>query len=211
MLKIKMFSLGMLGANCYLVSNGSDAVIIDPASYSEEVCKYINDNDLCLRAILLTHAHFDHSLGSPEFASRFNIAVYVGSSDEEMLFNPAIDASDMINLKYKINDMPKIQKVSDNDILSFGSLNLKVIATPGHTKGGVCYYIKEDNVLFSGDTLFLQSVGRTDFYGGSFTHLKQSIQTKLYTLPDETEVYSGHSAPTTIGYEKVHNSIVYSE
>lgn len=211
MLNIKSFALGMLGTNCYLVSYNNDAVLIDPAAYSESVTEYIDKNNLNLKAILLTHAHFDHSLGAPEFASKFEVGVYVGAQDFDMLFDCTKDASHMANLRYKVENMPKVEKVYDNEVIGFGELQIKVISTPGHTMGGVCYYFENDNVLFSGDTLFFRSVGRTDLYGASFTELSASIKNKLYKLPDETKVYCGHSQPTQIGFEKVNNSVVWAE
>lgn len=208
-MKINCFALGMMGTNCYLINEGNDAVLIDPASYSNQITQYIKENNLTLKGILLTHAHFDHSLGCPDFAAEFGLPIHIGADDKEMLFDFTKDASNMVGLKYRIEDMPEIIKIYDNDILTFGEIKMQVIATPGHTKGGVSYYIKNENVLFSGDTLFFRSVGRTDLYGSDYSSLVESIKNKLYKLPDITKVYCGHSQPTEIGFEKVNNMAVW--
>ena len=150
-----------------------------------------------LKYILLTHGHFDHVAGLRDGKAE----VYMHKADMDWVknvnqFMPMFGMPQMT--------IPTINKfIEDGDIIKLGSLEIKVIHTPGHTQGGVCYYV--NNALFSGDTIFRESVGRCDLEGGNFEQLVDSIESKIYKLPDETEIYPGHGKPTTVGWEKIHN------
>ncbi len=153
--------------------------------------------DVKLKYILLTHGHFDHVAGIRDFG----IEVMMHKNDL-----PILKQVNQYMTMFGMPEMtiPKIGKfIVDGDIIKLGKFDIKVIHTPGHTQGGVCYYV--DGKLFSGDTIFKEAVGRCDLEGGDFEQIVESIQNKIYTLPDETEIYPGHGKTTTVGWEKVHN------
>lgn len=174
------------------VPSGFGNVVSTPTGENREELENIN-----LKYILLTHGHFDHIAGIRDGKA----AVFMHSSDLDWLkkvnqFMPMFGMPDM--------SVPKIDKfVEDGEIIKLGSLEIKVLHTPGHTQGGVCYLV--GNIVFSGDTVFRESVGRCDLEGGDFDQLVKSIETKLYTLPDDIKIYPGHGKPTTVGWEKLHN------
>ena len=153
---------------------------------------------ITLKYILLTHGHFDHIAG---IRPNPDIQIFMHEADMNWVSN--------VNTYMPMMGMPqitipKIDKfIKDGDIINLGNLKIKVIHTPGHTKGGVCYYV--NNTLFSGDTIFRESVGRCDLEGGNFEQIVESIKTKIYTLPEETVIYPGHGKSTTVGWEKEHN------
>lgn len=204
-MKIKLFKMGMLHTNCYVASEDKDAVIIDPPMYSREVADYIEENKLEVRAILLTHGHFDHALGSPEFSKKYGVKVYMSKDDRDLLFDCTKDGAYVVGVSFKAPEFPPLEYAADGDELTFGKLKFRVISTPGHTAGGLSYYNEADGVLFSGDTLFHSCVGRSDLYSSSTEDLVHSIREKLYKLPDSTKVYCGHGDFTDIGFEKKNN------
>ena len=154
--------------------------------------------NITLKYILLTHGHFDHIAGirpNPDIQVLMHEAD-MGWVNNVNTFMPMMGMSEIT--------IPKIDRfVKDGDVIKLGNLEIKVIHTPGHTKGGVCYHV--NNALFSGDTVFRESVGRCDLEGGNFDQIVESIKTKIFTLPEETAIYPGHGKPTTIGWEKEHN------
>lgn len=202
-LKVGCIVLGILENNCYFVHREGeyDAIFIDPSSKGEKIFVKLREKGLTIKAILITHGHFDHIMGANELRDISGAKIYALKEEEELLGDPALNSSYKVGKSYTVK--PDVL-VNDGDILEFGSIRLKVIATPGHTVGGCCYYSEEDKVLFSGDTLFFESVGRTDFETGDVVALKQSIA-KLLTLPEDVKVYPGHGDFTTIGHEKDYN------
>jgi glyoxylase-like metal-dependent hydrolase (beta-lactamase superfamily II) len=210
-MRMKTFQLGALGTNCYLVwdEETKDAFIVDPADYTAEVESAIKEEGLRLKYVVLTHGHGDHIGGVRGVQKAFPEAqLAVGKDELTVLGDPALNYSEYTNGRIE-TFVPDLM-LSDGDEIMVGGLALKIIETPGHTIGGISIFIEADGggTLFSGDTLFLTSIGRTDLPTGDFAVLERSIQQKLYTLPDETEVYPGHMGPTTIGYEKRYNGIV---
>ena len=207
-MQIKTFVKGPIDANNYLVIDEitNDAVLIDCSAPDESYIQEIKNCGINLKYILLTHGHFDHILGCNEFKKAFNIDIYVGEEDiEQIKFAPEMT---MMLGGIRIPEVTSVTKtVKDGDILNIGDIKLKAISTPGHTKGGMCY-LTDNNILFSGDTLFKNSVGRTDFMGGDFAQIKNSVCEKLFNLPGKTEVYTGHGPKTTIEYEKKYNEII---
>lgn len=202
-LKVGCIVLGILENNCYFVHREGeyDAIFIDPNSKGEKIFVKLREKGLTIKAILITHGHFDHIMGANELRDISGAKIYALKEEEELLGDPALNSSCKVGKSYTVK--PDVL-VNDGDILEFGSIRLKVIATPGHTVGGCCYYSEDDKVLFSGDTLFFESVGRTDFETGDVVALKQSIA-KLLTLPEDVKVYPGHGDFTTIGHEKDYN------
>lgn len=202
---IKKFSVGDLGTNCYLVADETtkECILIDTGDVSNELDSYICEQKLTVKYIVFTHGHFDHTDGVNYYFDKFKCEILIHTADAVSL----TDVNSVYSLGYSKRNMPvKPSKfLCDGDVVSFGKCELKVIHTPGHTLGGICLY--SDGILISGDTLFYRSVGRTDFWGGKFETLQQSIL-KLYKLPDETVVYPGHGGSTTIGDEKHNNPFV---
>jgi len=202
-MQIYQFVLGPIMTNTYLVADDETkkCFIVDPAWPSPELNKKIVSEGLTPEYIILTHGHGDHTEGIADFKEHFPDAVLVASKKERSFLYDRRMSMGKGGIKAD-------KEVSDGEELEVGSLKLKFISTPGHTPGGMCIYIKSESTLFSGDTLFHTSVGRTDFPGGNFTELMSSIKDKLFLLPDDTHVLPGHDAETTIGYEKRYNPFV---
>ena len=160
--------------------------------------------DITLKYILLTHGHFDHVAGLRPF-NQENPPIVIMHKNDLMLLENVNSFMPMFGMP-EIN-IPKIDRfVEDGDSIQLGDINIRVLHTPGHTQGGVCYLA--ENKLFSGDTIFREAVGRCDLEGGNFNQIVESIENKIYTLPDDTEIYPGHGKPTTVGWEKVHNQFL---
>lgn len=207
MIDIKVFVEGPIDANNYLITDkeSCEAVLIDCSSARPEFIKAIKDSGVKLKYILLTHGHFDHLLGTDAFKQEFEVETYV-SEDDLTQINLVPNMMQMFTGMMPI-PVPQISKfVKDGDEFKIGSTVIKAISTPGHTKGGMCYLIEDK--LFSGDTLFQGSVGRCDLLDGNLKDIVKSIKEKLFTLPEDTVVYTGHGAKTTIAYEKKYNEIL---
>lgn len=204
-MKIEKFIPLEFAANNYLLydENIKSAVLIDCAGSNEEIFKFIEKNNLILEYILITHAHFDHCLGLKQFREKFpDVKILLAKADEELYKNLAYQCDlfgqrrvDPVGIDEFIDDTKKI-KFLDNEI--------KVISTPGHSRGSVCYLI--DDNLFSGDTLFFEEIGRCDLPTGSFKEIEQSIKEKLFKLDDKIKVFPGHGDNTNIGHEKINNA-----
>ena len=206
-MKIVNIPTGMLQANTYLVCDETSRLgfIVDLGGYSKELKDIIEKNDIQIQYIVLTHGHGDHIGGVQEHLKDFPDAKVVCSrAEEKMLLDPELNEAHHFGPE-KVSFKPDIL-VDDGDTLTVGNMTMKFIMTPGHTEGGMCILI--DDVLFSGDTLFCRSIGRTDLAGGDFRTIMESIKKKLFLLPDETQVLPGHMGPTTIGFEKEHNPFV---
>ena len=203
-MQIERFIVGMVGTNCYVVSHEetSECFLVDPGAYSAKVIAYIREHELKPQAILLTHGHFDHIMGLDGVLREFPIPVYAQEEEEILLKDASYNASVSYGPAYTFSGASYIK---DGQILELAGMTIRAIHTPGHTIGGCCYYIESEHVLFSGDTLFHDSVGRTDFPTGSQSQLVRSIREKLLGLPEETVVCPGHMSETTIGHEKKYN------
>lgn len=207
-MRITNLPSGALQANTYLAvdEKTNEGFIVDPGGYNKVLTKEVRDNDVKIKYIILTHGHSDHICGVNEHKAEFPDAKIVAYKDEEaMLENPNLNQSPGFGVPYSTKaDI----LVSDGDELKVGDVTLKFIHTPGHTEGGMCIYVKEAKALFSGDTLFRQSIGRTDFPGGSYKEIMDSIRKKLFLLPDDTNVFPGHMGTTSISFEKENNPFV---
>ena len=207
-MRITNLPSGALQANTYLVvdENTNEGFIVDPGGYNKVLTKEVQENNVKIKYIILTHGHSDHICGVNEHKADFPDAKVVAYKDEEaMLEDPNLNQSPGFGVPYSTKaDI----LVSDGDELKVGDVTLKFIHTPGHTEGGMCIYVEEAKALFSGDTLFRQSIGRTDFPGGSYKEIMDSIRKKLFLLPDDTNVFPGHMGPTSIGFEKENNPFV---
>ncbi|MBL7159558.1 MBL fold metallo-hydrolase [Candidatus Microgenomates bacterium] len=201
-MKIECFVLGQLQTNCYLVYDeiSLEGVVIDPADEGDFLSQKILDLGIDLQAIIATHGHFDHVLSVLELKLNFNIPFLMHKADLSILSRMQDSAKFFTG--FEADPPAEVDKfLKEDDIIKFGKAKLKVMETPGHTPGSICLFSK--NILFSGDTLFCQGVGRTDFSYSSSEQLTSSIKNKLFTLPKETCVYSGHGESTTIAAEKL--------
>ncbi|MBR6800724.1 MAG: MBL fold metallo-hydrolase [Eubacteriaceae bacterium] len=206
-MKIMHVPLGALGTNCYIFHDGQKAAMVDIGIYSDKLIDLLDDNGLSLEYILLTHGHFDHTTGVQKLKEKTGAKVGILSEDGEMLGNAALNGAASFGMEY--DDIITADILfSDGDEIAFGGDKIKIIATPGHTRGGCCYLLENEKVLFAGDTLFRQSIGRTDLYGGDMDTLITSIKEKLMVLDDEVFVCPGHGMMTNIAYERENNPFV---
>lgn len=203
-MKIEKFVTGIISTNCYLAINEETAriVVIDPAACPPYLMEHIKSNGWTVEAILLTHGHFDHTMGIDGFLEEYHVPVYVHEKEKETLEDPSLNLSKSYTSGYTFSGAAYIK---DGQILELAGYSFKVLHTPGHTPGGVCYYVESEGVLFCGDTLFQNSVGRTDFSNSSMSDLVRGIREKLMVLPEEVIAYPGHMGETTIGHEKKYN------
>ena len=207
-MKIRRYNCNYLSENCYVASEGGAAVVVDPGFFDEELpalYEYLETEGLKPCAILLTHAHFDHMLATKVLQERFGgIPVYMHPKETVtlQLDKKYVDESGISGFQPEFVSTP----VEDGQVLELAKgLSFKVIATPGHTPGGVCWYNEAAGVLFSGDTLFAGTIGRTDLEYGDYDAIIRSIMEKLVFLPGETDVFPGHGRPTTISGERMNN------
>lgn len=204
-INISVYILGPIRTNCYIVSNSTtkDCIIIDPADEANRIKEAVNKDGLNVKGVLLTHGHFDHILATKEIANYYNVNIYAGEHEKDLLEDNDKNCISSIGIMFE----PIIPDVllKDQEIITLADMNIQVLHTPGHTKGSVCYYFEEDKILISGDTLFRDSVGRTDLPTGNSSMLINSIREKLMLLEDDVLVLPGHGESTSIGYEKKYN------
>jgi len=206
-IKIGRMMLGVCQTNCYFVyrEGSSKVIFIDPADYGDQIFQAMKNNGFEVAAILLTHGHFDHIWGCSRLRQMTSAPVYAYEGEEDVLLSSDLNVSAGAGraCTVKANTLLK-----DGEEVTVEGMTFQVIATPGHTKGSCCYYFEEADMLISGDTLFEESVGRTDLPTGSMSTLVRSVKDTLFVLPDDTVVYPGHGDSTTIGHEKKYNPFI---
>lgn len=200
---LKKIEIGYLAANCYIIADEDTklATVIDPGGEGAEIAALCTKEGFELKYIINTHGHADHIMGNADLKAATNAQLLVHAEDAEMLTSPTKNLASFVGLHAAF--VPPDRLLKDNEELPLGKLTLKILHTPGHTPGGIS--IAVENILFTGDTLFAESIGRTDFPDGSFSQLVHAVKTKLFAYPDETTIYPGHGPKSTIRWEKDHN------
>ncbi len=203
-LNIRSIVVGPVRTNCYIVNRDgfSECFVVDPGDDAEQILSFMESEGLSAAGIFLTHGHFDHILAVEDIRGKMNAKLYAGREERELLKD--ISMNNPIRYPFK----PSLEAdyyCEEGQIIEIAGINSRVITTPGHTSGCVCYYLEKYGVLFSGDTLFLESVGRTDFPTGDSEMILRSIREKLFVLPEEVLVLPGHDSETSIGHEIANN------
>lgn len=203
-LQLEKINLGMIQTNCYLLINKDtkETIIVDPADEAAKLIRYITELQVKPVAIILTHGHYDHIGAAKEIAKHYDVSIYAGAEEEAMLLDGSLNLSGHMGNAITVRGAKLLK---DKEMLREAGFDLLVLHTPGHTKGGVCYYIEAEKVLISGDTLFHENIGRADLPTGSLSMLVSSVKRLIAELPEDTAVYPGHEQATTIGHEKQYN------
>lgn len=203
---LKQYIAGPIEANNYLLADeiSKEAVLIDCSERVQQILDDVKELGLNVKYILLTHGHFDHVMGVNSMKDELGAKVLINEKDKDQI---SMTKTILNTFGIFVDKNPVYDEFIDgNSELTIGNFPIKVLETPGHTEGGLSYYV--DGKLFSGDTLFKHYVGRTDLPGGSYEKLENSVKNVLYKFPDDTQVFPGHNEMTTIGYEKKHNEII---
>ena len=203
-LKIGKMTLGSCMTNCYFVyrEGESGVIFFDPAAQGDYIYEKMKEHGFEIEVILLTHGHFDHIGGVDALREKSGAKVYAMEAEKVLLQDPYVNVSAQMHAKVTVEADGFLH---DGDELEYGGKKCKVIATPGHTIGGCCFYFEEARMVICGDTIFAESVGRTDFPTGNMKKLLASIEDKIFTLPEDTKLYPGHGPATTVGHEKENN------
>lgn len=203
-IKIGRLTLGVCQTNCYFLyrEGQKEVVFVDPADKGDSIYEALREKGFAVAGILLTHGHFDHIWGAQKLRELSGAKIYALDAEEALCLDAGLNVSKMAGRACTVK--PDIL-VKDGEEITVADICCKVIATPGHTGGSCCYYVEEAGFLVSGDTLFQESVGRTDFPTGSMSEIVRSIKERLFCLPPDTKVYPGHGEQTTIAYEKEYN------
>lgn len=206
--KLAVFPIvvGPIGTNCYLVVNKEtkNAFVVDPGAQADVIAQRIRREQAKLQGILLTHGHFDHIMAVRELKELFPAEVYAAEKETPLLMDPEANCSRGFGMGSGYIVKPD-REVKDKEKLTLADVTVEVMETPGHTKGGVCFYIEEEKLLFCGDTLFEESIGRSDLPTGSAKELLHSLKEKVLVLPEEVVAFPGHGSSTKIGHEKKYN------
>lgn len=206
-LRILQKVLGMVSTNVYLAVNTEtkEAFLVDPADRADVISRWIDEAGAELKAILLTHGHYDHIGAVMELKKKYQVPVYVMEAEDVVLKDPALNLSGSWSEPLVVKSD---RLLSDGEEFELAGFSVKAYHTPGHTRGGACYYLKDEKTLFSGDTIFCETIGRTDLPTGSYGELVRSVKNILGQLPDDTDIYPGHEEATTVAHEKKYNPYV---
>ena len=210
MVNVYCFEVNPLQENCYVVSDDShECVIIDCGAYYDEECvaidNYLREQQLKPVRLLATHGHLDHNFGNAHLFQQYGLKVEICVEDQQLVERLPQQAAALFGMEISDDQPPVGRLLSDGDSITFGNHTLQVLSTPGHSHGSCLFYIQEEGIVFSGDTLFRMSIGRTDFPEGSWQQMEQSLTKIAGTLPKETVVYPGHGPQTTIADELQYN------
>lgn len=209
-LNIQCFVVNMIEENCYILWDDSkEAVIVDCGAFYEEekeqIRSFITEKGLTVRHLLNTHGHFDHVFGNAFISETYGINPQLSWDETDTYLVAAEQMRQFIHRDIPLTLPPIGRSLMDGDEIVFGNHTLRVISTPGHTPGGICFYCQQEGVLLSGDSLFLRCIGRCDLPGGNEQLLVESLRSKVLTLPEEVRVLPGHGPETTIANEKKNN------
>lgn len=202
--KIGRMVVGIYSTNCYFLyrKDSHEVIVIDAPDKGAVIASTLEKYNFHVAAILITHSHFDHIWGASDLRSATSAKIYALDKEQPLLEDSTLNFSASMRRPCTV----KVNKyLTDGEEIELAGIKIKVIATPGHTSGSCCFYVEEEGILIAGDTLFCESVGRTDFPTGSGAELERSVKNKLFILPDDTKVYPGHGDETTIGHEKEYN------
>lgn len=205
-LELAVIPVTPLFENCYILYNEKEAIVFDAGGDYHKIKNFLQQKGLNVKYVFATHGHFDHTGAISEIQNDYNAKFYINEEDMVLIEKGSLHASHYGTGEYKKPTPDGF--LHDNDIFEFSDITIKVITTPGHTAGGVSFYIKELNILISGDTLFFESIGRTDFETSNHSDIIDSIKNKLYKLDDSVTVLPGHGESTTIEHEKNNNPFV---
>lgn len=203
-LKVGRLMLGICQTNCYFVyqEGEKDVIFFDPADKGDYIYEALKEKGFQVAGILLTHGHFDHIWGTNKLRELSGAPIYAYEEEKVLCEDASVNVSEQVGRPYTV--IPD-RYLKDNEEITIAGMTCRLLATPGHTGGSCCYYFEEDGILISGDTLFQESVGRTDLATGSMSTLVRSVKEKLFVLPDDVKVYPGHGETTDIGHEKKYN------
>lgn len=210
---LKTFIVNPFGVNTYLIYNDKDtAILIDPGFYFEDeknnFISFVNKEELTIKSVILTHGHVDHLLGLKFLSKNFDFKLFISYYDSYFL-NTAEQYANMFGFNYEgFPNNIDINYLKGGDKLNIGEFKFSILETPGHSPGSICIYFEDENIVFTGDTLFFESVGRADLPGGDYFQLLKSIRKNLFVLPGKTIVYPGHGPSTTIDHEKMYNPFI---
>lgn len=205
---LKSLVVGPIAANCYIIGNREtrEGAVIDPGDEADRILGVVEETGLHIKFLVGTHGHFDHTAAAGALKEKLGCEFLLHGADIPFVQHSKRTAQQW---GIHIDQVPDPDRqVGDGDILKLGNLEIRIIHTPGHSPGGISLYLASEGMVFTGDTLFQGSIGRTDFMMGSMEQIVHSIKTRLYTLPDDTVAYTGHGEPTTIGQEKTSNMFV---
>lgn len=210
MLHIERFTVNMVAENCYILWDDTlEAAVIDCGAFfpeeKEAISRFVSGKKLTVKLLLNTHGHFDHVFGADFIHSQYGVGISLSEDEEETYDKAAEQMRQFVGQALPLTPAPKAAFFKDGDTLRFGATELRVIATPGHTPGGVCFYDEADKALFSGDSLFRHAIGRCDLPGGDHASLVSALKKRVLTLPGDVRVFPGHGGETTIEEERTEN------
>ncbi|MFZ5974576.1 MAG: MBL fold metallo-hydrolase [Bacillota bacterium] len=205
-MQVEWINTGAIGVNTYIVWTEGDTncILIDPGAYPQQLDALLGELGLTPEYVVLTHGHFDHIGGVKNVKDLYGAKIMIHALDKEMLVSPEKNLSNLFG--FNLIQPPADVLLGDGDVIQSGNTKLKVLHTQGHSPGGIC--LTGENIAFTGDTLFQESIGRTDFPGADYQALLRSIDEKLMALPDDTRIYPGHGEPSDIGHERRYNTFL---